>query len=211
MALDVEEKHQVDQLKSWFKEYGAAILIGAVIAALSFFGWQRWQQMHERSIVHASLHYEKLLDSMALNDTAGAQKAADYLIDRYPHSTYAKLATLLLARNAIAVGNYPLAEQKLKWVMESAKLPTLQAMARLRYARLQIEMKQPEAALTTLQKIESNDYLAPAEEIKGDAFVAMHNFLGAKQAYKNALTALPVSAMNRSLLQMKFNNIAIDA
>lgn len=211
MTLDGEEKYQVDQVKAWFKNYGTAVLVGVLVVVVGLLSYQRWQQMHERAIVHASLHYEKLLDSMAVNDAVSAQKAAAYLIDRYPKSTYAKLATLLLARNAIALGNYPDAMIKLKWVMDSAKAPTLQAIARLRYARLQIQMKQPEAALTTLQKIESADYQAPAEEIKGDAFVALNNLIGAKSAYQNALNALPVSAMNRSLLQMKFNNIATDA
>jgi predicted negative regulator of RcsB-dependent stress response len=211
MTLDAEEKHQVDQVKTWFKAYGKVIAIVIVVALVVFLVWQRWHQMHERSTAHASLHYEKLLDSMAANDADSAQKAASYLIDRYPASTYAKLATLLLARNAVASGDYAAASQKLQWVMDTAKVPSLRAIARLRYARLQIQLQQPKTALTVLQKIESDDYQAAAEEIKGDAFVALQDSTAAKGAYQNALNALPVSAVNRPLLQMKFNNIAVDA
>ncbi len=211
MALDMEEKLQVDQLKTWFKTYGKGVLLSIFLVVVIFLSWQRYQQMQERAIAHASLHYEHLLDAMAANDPVTAQQSAHYLIERYPHSTYAKLATLLLARNAIANGAYPEAMEKLKWVMQQASSPTLQAIAGLRYARLQLTMKQPEAALTSLQTIASADYLAPILEIKGDAFMALHNESAAKQAYQNALDILPVSAMNRSLLQMKYNNIAIDA
>lgn len=210
MVLDAEEKYQVDQIKAWFKQYGLTLLVSIVVVIAAFVGWQRWQQMNERAIVHASKRYEQLLDSMAANDTVASQKNADYLINRYPHSTYAKLATLLLAHAAIEASDYPLAQQKLKWVMDTASVPSLRAIARLRYARLWIQMNQPETALTVLTTIDSDEYRAPAEEIKGDAYNAMGNIEAAKQAYQQALHALPDSALNRPLLQMKYNNMAND-
>lgn len=211
MILDAEEKHQVDQIKIWFKSYGTAVVVGILIATALFLGYQRWQQMNERSIVHASRHYEQLLDSVSAKDDVAAQKHADYLINRYPKSTYAKLATLLLAHTNIDKGKYAEAMTQLKWVMDKASVPSLRAIARLRYARVQVQQGQATAALTTLQSMDAAEYLAPAEEIKGDAYVAMHNDLGAKQAYQNALQALPETALNRPLLQMKLNNIATDA
>lgn len=211
MTLDAEEKDQVDQVKAWFKQYGLLVLAVAAIVIMAFLAWQRYEQMHERATAHASKRYEQLLDSMAANDTVSTQKYAGYLIDRYPNSTYAKLALLLLARSDIAAGQYALAATKLQSVMDSAPVPALRAIARLRYARSLIQMHQPETALSILQKLESKDYVAAAEEVKGDALNAMHNVMGAKQAYQNALNALPESAVNRSLLQMKLNNLANDA
>lgn len=210
MILDAEEKHQVDQLKGWFKSYGTAVLVGILVATALFLGYQRWQQMDERSIVHASRHYEQLLDSVSVKDEVAAQQHADYLINRYPKSTYAKLATLLLAHTNIMNGKYPEAMVQLKWVMDNASVPSLRAIARLRYARLQIQQGQATDALTTLQSMDAAEYLAPAEEIKGDAYVALHNETGAKLAYQSALQALPETALNRPLLQMKLNNIATD-
>lgn len=207
MTLDVTEQQEWESLKEWFKEYGPAILIGIVVAVIIYFGWQRWADMRERSLEHASSHYEQLLDYMASNDSANAEKAANYLIGRYPKSSYAKLATLLLARNAIATGHYDDAKQKLTWVMKTASVPSIRQVARLRLARLDIAMKQPAEALSLLQEVEIADYRAPTMEVMGDAYIAENNIQQARQAYQQALTLLPPSAVNRPFLQMKLDDL----
>ena len=38
------EEEQLDNLKSFGKKYGSAIISGILIALIAFFGWQYWQK-----------------------------------------------------------------------------------------------------------------------------------------------------------------------
>jgi predicted negative regulator of RcsB-dependent stress response len=40
------EEEQLDNLKSFTKKYGSAIISGILIALIAFFGWQYWQKKH---------------------------------------------------------------------------------------------------------------------------------------------------------------------
>jgi predicted negative regulator of RcsB-dependent stress response len=80
-------------------------------------------------------------------------------------------------------------------------------VARLRLARLQIQLKQPQQALTTLQEIDEKAYLPEIAAVQGDAYVAMNNIPLARENYRQALTSLPEEAILHQIVSMKFNNL----
>ena len=40
----LSEEEQLDNLKSFSKKYGSALIIGILIALIAFLGWQYWQK-----------------------------------------------------------------------------------------------------------------------------------------------------------------------
>lgn len=207
MALDVEEQQQIEQVKKWVAEYALTLIVAIVLAAIVLFGYQRWSIVRERAMAHASFRYEQLLDDLAANKTQEANNAAAYLIKRYPHSTYAKLAELLLAQRDINEQKFQAAIPPLEDVMKHANVSTIKEIARIRLARLQLQLNQPQATLDTLKDVDAQVYLPTVSAIRGDAYIALHNTDAAKAAYQQAISGLPEEAILRAMVLMKLNNL----
>ncbi len=207
MALDIEEQQQVEQVKKWLAEYGLTLIVSILVAVVLLFGYQRWSGMRERAMNHASVRYEQLLDDLAVNKTEAADQAANYLIMRYPRSTYAKLAELLLAQRDVNEGKFEEARSKLESAAARGSIPAVKEIARLRLARLQLQLNQAQAALDTLSRIDTPEYLPTASAVRGDAYLMLNKVDLARQAYQQAVTGLPDGAMLRSIVSMKLNDL----
>ncbi|HQZ59299.1 MAG TPA: tetratricopeptide repeat protein, partial [Acinetobacter sp.] len=42
--MSLSDEEQLDQIKSFAKKYGSAMVSGILIALIAFFGWEYWQQ-----------------------------------------------------------------------------------------------------------------------------------------------------------------------
>ena len=42
--MSLSDEEQLDQLKSFGKKYGSAMISGILIALIAFFGWEYWQK-----------------------------------------------------------------------------------------------------------------------------------------------------------------------
>ena len=42
MAYDLEEQEQLASLKAWWKDNGTLVLVAIAAAAITFAGWQGW-------------------------------------------------------------------------------------------------------------------------------------------------------------------------
>jgi predicted negative regulator of RcsB-dependent stress response len=207
MALDTEEQQQIEDVKKWLKENGLFIIVTIILVVAFMLGYQQWKRVQERDWARASVYFEQLLDDLGANKIDAADQATADLVKKYPRSVYAKLAELLLAKDDVRQGHEADAEKKLAFVAKEAQLPALRQVARLRLARLQIQLKQPQQALTTLQEIDEKAYLPEIAAVQGDAYVAMNNIPLARENYRQALTSLPEEAILHQIVSMKFNNL----
>jgi predicted negative regulator of RcsB-dependent stress response len=202
------EAEQVEQLKKWWKEYGLAIIIGIVLALVLGFGWRSYQQHHEHKLEHASTKYEQLLTNVVNGNTAAVEAQAKHLMSRYPHTPYAELAALQLARQMVYQNDWQGAEIQLRWVMSHGDNSALRQVARMRIARLLLAQNNPQAALKLLQKVDDKAYIAQVDEIKGDILATLGEPQQAYQAYQLALKVFPGFQVMQPLLQMKIDNMA---
>ena len=92
----------------------------------------------------------------------------------------------------------------LKLVAENEEL---KALAAIRLTRVQIEMNQLDAALSTLGNITNEAFAAEVSELKGDVYQQQSKFDDARLAYSGALE----KNANNPLLQMKLDNLAVAA
>ena len=206
------EQEQIEQLKSWIKQYGFTVLAGIVIALISVSLWHVWQNYQTKKLTHASSVFDEMLTARAQNDTASLENAraqADKLLRHYAHTPYAQFAALMLARDAIAQQKYPIAVTQLNWVLDHGKDKALKQIAQLRLARIFITENKARAALTLLTKPFDTNFTSLLEEVKGDALLQLKDDAGARTAYQNALMALPKDeTAEKPVLQMKLDNLA---
>jgi predicted negative regulator of RcsB-dependent stress response len=200
------EQEQIQQLKTWLKQYGPTVIAGIVIAFVLSTGWQYWQNYRNRTLYHASAVYDEMLTHRAQGNTEATDTQAKKLMSHYSKTPYAQMAALMLARDAVASQKYADAVTQLNWVINHSNENSIRQIARLRIARILIADKKPQDALTILKSIDDKSFLGLIDEIRGDAYTAMNQLQSAKDAYQLAEKELPNADVARPILQMKLDN-----
>lgn len=208
MADYLTEQEQIQQLKNWVKQYGFTVLLGIIIALVITYGWRYWQNYHSRILQHASITYDEMLVQRAQNNTIGAINKANKLLSQYPKTPYADMASLMLAQNDVLKKNYKDAKSHLDWVIQHSKTTSTREIARIRYARILITEKNPDAALKMLTTMDDKNFIGLIDEVRGDAYVAKNDLPAAKKAYQKALDELPNAEITRPILEIKLENLA---
>jgi predicted negative regulator of RcsB-dependent stress response len=202
------EQEQIQQLKTWVKQYGLTILTGILLAVALSTGWRYYQNYQNKALLHASAVYDEMLTLRAQNNADGAIVQAKKLLRNYPKSPYAQMAAFMLARDAVIKKDYPEAVTQLNWVVDHSKNHSIQEIAQIRIARIQINDKKPADALATLKKLNDKNFIGMVDEVRGDAYVAMNDNSSARKAYELALQEIPNAEVTRPILEMKYDNLA---
>lgn len=211
MTEYMTEQEQIELLKNWIKQYSLVIIAGVALAMLSITGWRYWQQREYRINSHASAVYDEMLTMRAQNNLQATDVQAEKIFTHYPKTIYSEMAALMLARDAIQHNNYPQAEKNLQWALDHSHTKALTEIARLRLARVYLAENRPNDSLHLLKTTDDASFNGFINEVRGDAYLAMHQPDQALMAYNDALKALPNADVLRPLLQMKADNLATSA
>src|SRR5699024_10867517 len=118
-----------------------------------------WNSSKEASAQAASYAYEEMLQGMAIEEQspsaenrAQLQSQAETVIAEHGSTGYSQLAHLALAQVAVAEQDFALAAEQLETLLADKPRREVADIARLRLARLQLELEQPDKALKTLEK-----------------------------------------------------------
>ena len=224
------DEEQVEALRKWWLENGKSIIAGIVIGLSAIYGWGDLGEEvghhldvrvadddHVGAFDHLRLLRASRLgrsrrrriehQSVRQGETDSASKYAKSILDDYHSTSYARFAELLLARIAVDDKDYASAEGHLRQVMAKASNDQIRHIARLRLARLltaQDKFKEAEALLNISDK---GKFLADYEELLGDIFIRQGMTEAAQNAYKQALANSNASEQDRSILQMKMDEL----
>jgi predicted negative regulator of RcsB-dependent stress response len=201
------EQEQVELLKKWIKQYSLVIVAGVALSIIIILSWHFWQDRRDNTIHHASAVYDEMLTMRVQNSQAATIVQANKLFTHYAASIYGQMAAFMLARDAIFKKDYAVAEKHLNWVLTHSRVTAFKQIARLRLARLFISLQRPKQALQILKKKEDSHFNGLTYEIEGDAYLALNDIISARNAYQEALMALPNAEIVRPLLQMKYDNL----
>ena len=210
----LNDDEQLESLKSFTKKYGSAIMTGILIALIAFFGWQYWQKKNLLENQNRTAEYQKLLEqSTKIQDDAGYKSfisEVDSLVKTHPDSAQAVQAELLMASQAVERNDYAAAEKALLRVENTAvKDEGLKHLIWLRLAYIQTELKKYDAALKNLDRIKDENFIATAQEARGDIFVAQNKTDLAKAEYQKAWDALIARQQERKILQLKLQSVGV--
>jgi predicted negative regulator of RcsB-dependent stress response len=198
------DDERVEDLKKWWKENGASILVGIALGLIAIFGWRYWTSYRDAQAETASRSYDAFVAAVAKPDPEAARQRGQAVIADFPKSPYAVLAALRLAKLAVDGGDHAAASQQLEWVIGNARLDEIKDIARLRLARVKFAAGQIAEAEKLLDGATTASLSAEREELKGDWYLAGNQLEKARTAYAAALAA---SGGNR-LLQLKLDNLA---
>lgn len=209
MAIDDQEEYeQGEQLRKWLRANGASMIGGVAIGLTLIAGWQWWQRKQELHAEDAANAYTALAKAIDAGDSDKAIEAdAHALRTDYAKTPYAALAALRIAAHQLGKDDAKGALATLDAVGAISDDPALADLVQLRAARLLVILGRHADALKRVAAVKDAAYTSVAAEIRGDAEKALGHDDAARDAYTEALKALPDDAPGRPLLEMKLTEI----
>lgn len=201
MDIYSTEEQQAEAIKRFFRENGVSLALGIVIGLGGLYGWKYYNQSKIASAEMASDAYNELVES------GEVLTKSDEFISANSDSNYSSLAAFVAAKEAVDKGEFETAVTKLTWLQENLKNPELKATAMLRLARVQAQLTQYDAALSTLSQAAPAAFLAQIAEVKGDIYLAQGDKDKARSQYEVALSESKEG--NNNLLKIKLDDLAI--
>ena len=205
MAQYETEEQQVEALKTWWKENGTAVIIGALLGIGALGGWRGWGWYQEKQAVNASDIFSSVQESMIAGDRASFQEQAETLRTDYASTPYAVLATLHEAKAQAEQGELKAAAESLHWAIKHSAQSSIRDVARIRLARVLVADHKLDAAQAVIDQEFSEGYRSLVHEIQGDILIARGEPEQAKQAYDLALESARASGVE--FLQMKRDDL----
>lgn len=206
MAVELYDEHeQGERVRKWIREYGAAIVMGLVLAFGGIFGFRYWQEQQSAQRALAADYFNLIQNEIEAGRKELAQEHFESLQEQAGSSAYAGLAALALAAAQVEDGRLEPAARLYRDVLESRTLEMLWPLTRLRLARVLEAQGDAEAALNTLGDAPPPGFEASWSELRGDLLVSLDRTEEARLAYREALEALGGAAGGQRLLQMKLD------
>ncbi|MFQ3235479.1 MAG: putative negative regulator of RcsB-dependent stress response [Paraglaciecola sp.] len=199
------EEQQIEAIKRFWKENGAAIIVGALLGLGGLWGWRYYNDQQVALKEEASATFE--LQSAQLNSDELAFSQAQAYIDQHSDMGYALLMAFKLAQQAIERGDLAEAAKQLAFSAGNSDNVAVKSIANLRLARVQLALDKTDEALVTIDKVLDSAFVAQQQEIKGDIYLAQKLFDKARAAYSAALEA----NNSNTILKMKLDNLALTA
>ena len=208
MAEHLTVEQQEEQIKKWIKDNWFAVVAGLVLGFSGLFGWRYYQAEKTAHAVAASTIYEQLSTALVRSDEKTITATSDKLLKEFKDTPYATYAALAKAKLAIEKGKLENAESQYEWVMSHSDSTALKNIARLRLGRLLLSEGHYDNALSLIPADKDRSFNADFAELKGDIYLAKGEHDAARNAYQQALAALPANAPSRASVEMKLNDIA---
>lgn len=211
MEVYSTEEQQVEAIKNFWKENGTQIVVGVVLGLGGFGAWNWYVDKEVAEQEAASVQYEEFV-KVSQAETASSESVETELkafTKTFGESGYGVFVQLLAAKQAVADGQYDIAANNLNSALTLTDSVSLKELVSLRLARIQIELKQYDAALQTLATINSNGYVARVAELVGDVHLAQGDEDKARMSYQ--LAADNDGLAGNDLLKMKLDDLALSS
>lgn len=208
MAAHIDDQQELENFKYFWKSWGRWLFAVLVLAALGYLGWVMYQKHQTTKNQEAAAVLVQLAEkAQAGKDNQAIAADLANLQQNYPASIAAAQASMMVAAAEFDKGRYDEAAKHLNWVLDNQKADLVQALATQRLAVVQLQQKQFDAALATLNRPVNAAFASWLSETKGDVLAAQNKPAEAVAAYEEALAKLPKDDAARELLQMKADQL----
>jgi predicted negative regulator of RcsB-dependent stress response len=200
----LSEKEQLEQFRSWWKEYGAYVIGGIVIGGGILFGINYYQSTKLQAQYAASNAYEELVQHVVDGNIEEAEAVVAELTTTYAETAYAGQSGLALARLYMDQSRDQDAAEALLAVVEGSADAELKHVARLRLARVYMYQNKAEEVVDLLSGDETPAFAPSYGEVLGDAYTALGRIAEAQDAYQKVLMdPLSQGTIDQQLVQWK--------
>lgn len=204
MEVYSNENEQVDALKNFFAQNGKALVVGVVLGVGALLGWRYWSNHQDSGARQVSASYQQVTSALDASKPASLDAVAKFASEN--SNTYGALASLDLAKRYIDNNQLDKAAAQLQNGLKNTKDANLQAVLNLRLARIQLQQKQPDAVLKTLESVKGDGWAAIVADVRGEALLSKGDTQGARDAWTKGI-ASDASSSLKEMLQMKVNNL----
>ena len=199
------QRDQTEAVKQFFANNGKALAVGAVIGIAALVGWRFWVNHQQNDALASSDRYQQLTSALKADNPASIQALASFV--DHDKTSYGALASLTLAKTYVDKSDLQNAEKILTQGLQDSTDQSLQAVIRLRLARVQSELKNPDAALKTLDAVKGDNWTGLAADIRGDILLNKGDKQGAAAAWRQGIKS-DVSPAVKQMMQTKLNNFS---
>ncbi len=201
------EEQQIKALKDWWSENGTSIIVGIVIGVSGFFGYNWWQDSVRLKQEGASNAYAAFIEINAKENADQFIEAANKVKQEHKDTGYALLASLHLAKQFVLKDDFAGAEKELRWATEQTAGSDLQAIMKVRLARVLNAQEKYQDAAGLLQGITGEAYKGLIQQVLGDTYLLMGEAEKARTAYLIAKESTD-SYIAKNELEMLVNDLA---
>ncbi len=205
MEVYDNENDQVDALKRFFAENGKALAVGVVLGIGALVGWRFWNGHQDASAREVSLAYQNVTSVMKADKPESITAVENFVSSN--KNTYGALAALDVANQLVGKNDLSAAATQLQTGLANTSDDNLKALINLRLARIQVQQKQADDALKTLDSIKGDGWTAMVADIRGEALLSKGDKQGARDAWSKGVASGTSPAL-REMMQMKINNLS---
>ena len=205
--LDLQEQEQLDAVKAFWKRYGNLITWLLVVVMGAFAAWNGWNWWERDQAMKSGAMYDELERAVQAGDAAKTARIYADLKERFPRTAYAQQGALATAKLQFDQGQLDAARDTLAWVAEKGIEEEIRTVARLRLAALQVEAKQHDAALKTLDAATAPTFEALVADRRGDVLAAQGKPELARAAYQTAWAAMSDKVDYKRLVEAKLTSL----
>ena len=200
----LSEKEQIEQIRSWWSEYGGYIIGGLAIGIAVLVGWNYWQDSKFEAQVEGSELWETLTGHVMDGSLEEAEAVAANLGSNYAGTTYAAQAKLAMARLYMDKNRDQDAADVLNELLVSDADGPVKHVARTRLARILLYQGKAQEAVDLLEGQESAAFAATWNELLGDAYHELGRIEDAQAAYQGVLLdPMAQVSVDQQLVQWK--------
>ncbi|MBT8081675.1 MAG: tetratricopeptide repeat protein [Gammaproteobacteria bacterium] len=204
----LSEKEQLEQIRTWWKEYGGYVIGGLGLGIAVLVGWNYYQGGKLESQLAGSALYETLAEHVESGSLDQAEAVADDLATNYTDTTYAAQGKLALARLYMDRNRDQDAVDVLQEITEQGSGGELELIARARLARILLYQGKAEEVVALLEDQESAAFAATFDDLLGDAYRDLGRYDDAQAAYERVmLDPVAQATVDQQFVQWKAQDL----
>ena len=200
----LSEKEQIDQIRSWWSEYGGYVIGGLGLGIALLAGLNYYQNSRLEAQLQGSALYETLVEHVASGSLEEAEIVAAELDTEYASTSYAAQGKLVLARLYMDKNRDQDAADVLGELLAGEGDEAVKHVARARLARVMLYQGKAQEVVDLLEGQESAAFSATYNELLGDAYHALGRIDDAQVAYQAVLLdPMSQGTVDQQLVQWK--------
>jgi len=205
----LDEKEQIEEIKSWLKENWLALVAGAIVGFGGLFSWNWYQDSVYESNTQALAIFDQAQQELTLGNFDSALALLQNLRSDYNSSPYTDFLGLLYSTYLLSNGNTADAAVEIEYVLNNTTDEYLRLIATWRLARVNVEMTNYDRALELVQN-KNHTLSANFTELEGDVYFFRGEFDLASNTYMSILSDPNNNSIDLNTLMLKINNLAAE-
>ena len=200
----LSEKEQIDQIRSWWSEYGGYVIGGLGLGIALLAGLNYYQNSRLEAQLQGSALYETLVEHVVSGSLEEAEVVAAELDTEYASTSYAAQGKLALARLYMDKNRDQDAADVLGELLAGDGDEAVKHVARARLARVMLYQGKAQEVVDLLEGQESAAFSATYNELLGDAYHVLGRIDDAQVAYQAVLLdPMSQGTVDQQLVQWK--------